>query len=78
MVLWRNLYYGIDRAVGHLDLETAAYGHLKELAEQGLCVIGNSLKETKEKVDRQIQRGGRIRQSSFSVREILGERTAII
>jgi hypothetical protein len=54
VVLWRNLYYGIDRAVGHLDLETAAYSRLKELAEQGMCLIGNSLKETKEKVDRQM------------------------
>ena len=56
MVLWQDLIYGIDRAVGHLDLETASYARLKELADQGLCILGRSLREAKEKVDREIKR----------------------
>jgi len=56
VVVWVDFFYGLEQAVGHMDLETTPYSRFQELADRGMCFRGNSLKDVKEHVDQEMKR----------------------
>ena len=56
LVHWRSTYYGLDIAIGAIDLQTASHAVLHRLTNRGACVVGTSIREVKEKVSREMKR----------------------
>ena len=69
LVLWRSDYYGMYQGLGPVDLATAAKTLLADAIKRKEIVLGKSLADVKEKVDR-LHRGARQRRSA----EALGTR----
>jgi hypothetical protein len=52
LVFWKSDYYGLHQGLGPLDLANAAENILADAMTQGKIVVGSSLSEVKENVDR--------------------------